>query len=229
MCLLRFIFLILSSAWFVCSWAQDVRTVDIPPFKRVSVTSGIDLFLTPASKVGMTIRGEKHLISRVHCQMEGDHLTISMSGNFNWFSNKTIQVYLNYTEIDYLAASAGSDVRSDVLLSAPSLEVKGQSGADVFLLLDAQKLKVTLTSGSDARFKGSADELIANVTSGSELAAFDLKARKVTVDASGGADADVFATSELRANSTGGSDIRYKGSPAVKEVTSSGGGDVTSY
>ena len=210
-------------------FSQDVRHVDIPPFKKVSVTSGIDLFLSPASKVGLTIKGEKNMISKVQCEVDGDHLTISMQGTFSWFSNKTVQVYLDYTELDFLAASAGSDVRSESVLTAPMLEVKGTSGSDVYLMLDVQMLKVSLSSGSDGKFKGRADELKVNVSSGSDLEAFDLKARKAVVDASSGADADVFVTSELKANASGGSDIRYKGSPAVKDVNSSGGGDVTGY
>ncbi len=209
--------------------SQDVRHVDIPPFKKVSVSSGIDLFLSPASKVGLTIKGEKNLISKVHCEVVGDHLTISMQGTFSWFSNKAIEVYLDYTELDFLLASAGSDVRSESVLTAPMLEVKGSSGSDIYLMLDVQMLKVSLSSGSDGKFKGRADELKANISSGSDLEAFDLKVRKATIDASGGADAEVFVTAELKANASGGSDIQYKGSPVIKDVNSSGGGDVTGY
>ena len=209
--------------------AQDIRHADIPPFKKVSVTSGIDLFLAPATKVGMTIKGEKNLISRVHYEVVGDHLTISMSVTFNWVKNKTIQVYLDYTEIEYLSATAGSDVRSESVLTAPTLEVKSQSGADVFLMLEVHKLKISLSSGADGKFKGTADELTGNVASGSNLNAAELKVRKATIDTSGGADASVFVTSELRANATSGSDIHFKGSPVIKDVKSSGGGDVTGY
>lgn len=225
---LLFFFLLFGMS-SVTLFSQDVRQVDIPPFKKVSVSSGIDLFLSSASKVGLTIKGEKGVISRVQCKVVGDHLTISMQGSFNWMSNKSVEVYLDYTELDYLSASAGSDVRSESVLSTPMLEVKGSSGSDVYLMLDVQVLKVSLSSGADGQFKGQADELKANISSGSDLKAFELKVRKASVEASGGADADVFVTGEIYARASGGSDIRYKGSPAIKDVSSSGGGDVTGY
>lgn len=210
----------------VSLFGQHTRQVDVPPFKRVAVSSDIDLFLTPSSHNALEIRGESSVISKVECRVEGDQLNIFLVGTFRWVKNRKVEVYLNYKELEYIAASAGSDVRCDSVMRTHSLEIRGQSGSDIAVNVDVKRLKVTLSSGSDALLKGEADELIVTASSGSSLRAYKLQSRRAVVTTSSGSDANINVTSEVIINASSGSDVRYKGSPAIKEITSSGGSDV---
>ena len=69
--------------------------------------------------------------------------------------------------------------------------------------------------------------LSASASGGSDIDAGALKAQKVKVSTSGGADAKVWAEKELTAKASGGSDIDYFGNPEIKNITESGGGDIT--
>jgi hypothetical protein len=209
--------------------AQHTRRVDIPPFKKVSVSSDIDLFLKPSSKNDLTIKGEKSVISKIECKVTGDHLEIFMAGTFSWLRNSKAEVYLAFSELEYVAASAGSDVRCDSTINVNQMEIKAQSGSDVYMSLDAKIVKVTLSSGADVTLRGKADELKVNASSGSDLKAQNMKARKVVVDLSSGSDAIIYATEEMIINASGGSDVHYKGSPAVKEINCSGASDVRRF
>lgn len=86
--------------------------------------------------------------------------------------------------------------------------------------------QVDLSGASELMATGQTALLSGNISGGSELKAFDAAAKEVDLTASGGAKAYIKVTDILHAEASGGSKIVYRGTPSLKETSTSGGGTI---
>lgn len=89
-----------------------------------------------------------------------------------------------------------------------------------------KSLTIAASGGADAEIGGAVQMLTASASGGADLSLDELCAACVVVEASGGADVDVYATESLVANASGGADVSYKGNPAKVEANSSSGASI---
>lgn len=209
--------------------AQSSKNVSVKAFNEVTVSSGLDLYLTQTTNEALTIKGHEDLIKDVVVEQNGSSLVIKYKDGVNWgriFKNQSIKVYLNYKNIKSLTASGGSDVYTQNNLKADVLNLRASGGADLKLTLTVKDLNLTISGGSDAELKGSGENLIATASGGSDIDAFGYVVNNARVTASGGSDANIYVNKALEAGASGGSDVNYKGSAVLKKTSSSKSGDV---
>jgi hypothetical protein len=206
------------------------QTRQVSGFHGISVTSGIDLYLTQKNTEEVVVEAEPEDLDKIITRVEGGILKIYLkekSSFFNLSWNKdSRKVYVSFKFLDKLEASAGSDVISQDLLKLEKLNLDASSGSDVKLELEAGDLVVESSSGSDIFLKGKALVLQANASSGSDINASELQTRKCTASVSSGSDMRVNVTEELSANASSAGDISYSGNPKIKDINESSGGDV---
>ena len=208
-------------------WKKD-RAVS--SFSGVSVSSGIDVYLTQGSSEKLTFDVKGVDEDDVKSEVRNGVLKLYIERkrmNINWGRNTYVKAYLTFRQLTELQASGGSDVLGQGTLSFKNLTISGSGGSDVKLALKADEVNVSAGGGSDVVIEGSARSLNADGSGGS-----DLDARKLTVDvcnanSSGGSDVYVHATRELSLKASGGSDIYYYGSAKVVSKSESGGSDIT--
>jgi len=87
-------------------------------------------------------------------------------------------------------------------------------------------MQIDISGASELNVNGSTESLYGNISGAGKLNAFDLTSTEVDINASGGSEARVKVTDRFFAEATGGSRIIYKGAPAVKNIQTSGGGQV---
>ncbi|GAB3717461.1 head GIN domain-containing protein [Spirosoma flavus] len=209
-------------------WKKD-RSVS--GFSGISVSSGIDLYLTQGSSEKLTFDVKGVDEDRVKSEVKNGVLKLYIEkkgfGNWNFGRNNYVKAYVTFKQLTDLQASGGADVFSQGRLSFNDLNVEASGGADVKLDLKADKLNVEASGGADATIQGTARHLNANGSGGA-----DLDARKLTVEicnanSSGGSDVYVNASKELTMKASGGADIYYSGSAKVLAKSESGGGDIS--
>ncbi len=205
------------------------QTRQVSGFHGISVTSGIDLYLTQKNTEEVVVEAESEDLDKIITRVEGGILKIYIREkswfNLNWNKDPR-KVYVSFKLLDKLDASAGSDVISQDLLKLEKLNLDASSGSDVKLELEASNIVVESSSGSDIFLKGKASVLQANASSGSDINANELQAKKCTASVSSGSDVRVNVTEELNADASSGGDITYSGNPKTKDINESSGGDV---
>lgn len=209
--------------------AEGRQKRQLSGFHGVSVSSGIDLYLTQKNVEEVAVEADSDDLDKIITKVEGGILKIYMKKN-SWFNmdwnNHKRKVFVSFMELDKLDASAGSDVSSEGLLKLKELDMDASSGSDIKLELEAEKLIVESSSGSDIQVKGKVNELQASASSGSDIDASELQAKKCSASVSSGSDIRVFVTDELDANASSGGEISYTGNPKSKDINESSGGDV---
>lgn len=207
----------------------DRQTRQISGFHGVSVSTGIDLYLTQKNAEEVVVETDADDLDKIITVVEGGILKIYLKDK-SWFSlnmkNVHRKVYVSFKTLDKLHASAGSDVVSESPLKLDNLKIEASSGSDVKLELEANELSVESSSGSDVTLKGKAKFLQAGASSGSDINADELQTRKCSASTSSGSDIRVNVTDELSANASSGGDITYSGNPLKKDINKSSGGGV---
>ncbi len=207
------------------------QTRQITGFHGVSVTSGIDLYLTQKNVEEVAVEAESEDISKIITEVEGGVLKIYVKEkswlNMNWKS-KPRKVYVSFKTLDKIDASAGSDVVSEGRLKLNDLKIDASSGSDVRLELEANGLNVGSSSGSDISLKGNTNNLQVDASSGSDIDASELQSKNCNASVSSGSDIKVNVTEKLDASASSGGDISYTGNPKTKDINESSGGDVHS-
>jgi len=192
-------------------------------FNAVSVSSGVDLYLTQGNAVSLEVEADQNLHEYIITEVEDGVLKIYVDGSIR--SVKEMNVYLTFREIDAITASGGSDVEATGTINQDRLTVECSGGSDINMYLKVNELKFSASGGSDANITGEARVLIAKSSGGSDLDAMELKTAECTLESSGGSDAHVYVTDKLKVQASGGSDVYYKGD-ALVDASVSGSSDL---
>lgn len=207
--------------------AQEKESRPLPDIiTSIKITSGLDLYVKLGDKVSLEIEADKAYLHRVITEVQGHQLRIYTEGRMNWKRTYLPKIYVTLTDIESITSSGGSDVFSKGVLKVDSLVLKSSSGSDMYAEVDTRKLFLVSSSGSDLKVKGKTIYLNASAGSGSDIIAEDLAAKYVTVKATAGSNARVYAIESIDAHSSSGSDIIVFGSPITKVLKESSGGDI---
>lgn len=205
------------------------QTRQVTAFHGVSVSSGIDLYLTQKNIEEIVVEADADELDKIITKVEDGILKIYIKEqswfNMNW-KKDPVKVFVSFKTLDKLEASAGSDINAEGVLKLDKLNMDASSGSDIKLELEANELNVESSSGSDISLKGKASIMQANASSGSDINAGELQTKKCTASVSSGSDIQVYVIDELDANASSGGDITYSGNPKTKDINESSGGDV---
>ncbi|MEJ2884471.1 head GIN domain-containing protein [Pedobacter sp. GR22-6] len=211
------------------SQAQESKNIAISNFTGVSVSNGIDIYLTQSNNENVKISAHPDLLKNVIVEKEGSNLRVRYKDNVSWsrlFKGQNIKVFINYKNLRSITASGGSDVTGENELKTDQLSILSSGGSDIDLAVRTKELKVQSSGGSDVNLKGTATSMDLSATGGSDIDALGLLSEYAKVRTSGGSDVNIHVTKALDAMASGGSDINYKGNASVKN-TSSKSGDVS--
>lgn len=211
-------------------FAQSTKTVAVRSFTNLAVSNGIDLIITQGGAEKVEIKGQQDLIRDVVILQEGNQLSVKYKEGVNLnslFRDGEIQVYVTVKKLNGLSASGGSDVETRNIINTDKISINSSGGSDLDLHIVCKDISLSSSGGSDVSLKGSAENMILNISGGSDVDAFDFKVNYAKVNTSGGSDANVYVNKGLTANATGGSDITYRGSAALKKTSNSKSADIT--
>ncbi len=199
-------------------------------FNGISVSSGIDLYLTQGNAEIVVVEADPDIIDDIITEVNDGILHIYLKKKFNWVCNDDRAVYVTFDNLTKLDISAGADVEAENSFKLEDLEISVSSGADLEIDdLTAESVWLDTSSGSDAELSGKVVNFNASSSSGADISCANLISENCTVSVSSGADANVHVTKELKASASSGGDICYKGNPDRKDINESSGGDVYRY
>lgn len=210
------------------NWKEDRPVANL---SGVQISSGIDLILTQGGAEKLTLDVKGFDKNDVQSTVKNGILVLSIDQKqrnwSSWGSSRKVKAYLTFRQLKSIEAGSGADVTAPGRLDFGNLSLAASSGSNVKLDLKANDLSLEVSSGADATLRGSARTVSVRVSSGAQLDAEQLTAEVCNAQASGGADASVYATKELRLQASGGADLHYTGPARVVSQQKSGGADIS--
>ena len=225
--------LVTAALGLLASPAVLAQTVTLTP-KVANVTvlnarNGVDVFLTQGDTESLRIDAKGFDDDEIVVEMNDGTLKLGIDRKGIWHGmgrNQYVKAYLTVKNLSAINVSSGTDVHGQTDFNADQLAISVSSGADLTMHVKARDLTVSVSSGADATLSGSTERLVAKSSGGADLHAQKLIADVCQVQASGGADAKVYARKEFRLHASGGGDIDFSGPGQVVSRQTSGGGDI---
>lgn len=230
---------------------ENAQLRKVSSFTAISVSSAIDLYLTQSNKNDVAVSASNDEIrDHIVTEVVGGTLIIRLGDRGTWMSwkkwgNYKTKAYVSIKDIDALIASGASNVHLVNTIESPKMRIKLSGASDFKGNLKAGVLMYQLTGASDYKgevsansididgsgaskieLTGNVDDLAVEVSGASDAKLYNLTAKGAILRASGASNISVTVTEILRANSSGASDINYKGNPNVKESNTSGASSI---
>jgi hypothetical protein len=234
----KLVLLFIAFSMAAGSFAQDKAVNDpnaqkrsVSGFRAISVSGGIDLFLTQSSEEAVAVSASKEeYVNKIKTVVENGVLKMYYDSD-NWFSwgwsSRKLKAYVSVKTLEGLTGSGGSDILVSGQLNVAALDLDLSGGSDFRGTINATSLDLDLSGGSDANISGRTGSLVVDASGGSDVNAFGLSADTCVATCSGGSDINVTVNKELSASASGGSDVHYRGNATIKKNSSSGGGSVS--
>jgi hypothetical protein len=230
---------------------ENAQQRKVPSFTAISVSSAIDLYLTQSNKNEVAVSATNDEIrDHIITEVVGGTLIIRLGDRGTWMSwkkwgNYKTKAYVSIKDIDALTASGACNVHLVNTIESPKMRIKLSGASDFKGNIKAGVLIYQLTGASDYKGEviansididgsgassieliGKVDDLAIEVSGASDAKLYNLTAKGAILRASGASNIGVTVTEILRANSSGASDINYKGNPTVKESNTSGASSI---
>ncbi|MBN1186349.1 MAG: DUF2807 domain-containing protein [Bacteroidales bacterium] len=103
---------------------------------------------------------------------------------------------------------------------AKSFSLSLVEGSEIDANINGSDIALSIVEGSEASLKGIYKNAAYSIVEGSELKAFDLLSENVTVSAVESSEAEVQVTKSLIVSAKEGSEVKYKGNPEDKQISS---------
>lgn len=121
--------------------------------------------------------------------------------------------------------SSGSDAKFSGKISG-DVDIIAEHGSDVEGKFSAQNVFCDIKHGSDLHLNGKAKSLNINASGGSDVSASSFITENCKLEASGGSDAEVYASNSIVIDASSASDVYYYGNPKQRDINSSSSADV---
>ena len=191
-------------------------------FEDVKVVGPFDISIAQGDEYRVIISGDESKMDEITVKEDNGRLIVAYDDNdadlyrgYRKLKLKVIMPHLSNLDIKGAATGniAGFEEDKMYIKLAASSELKVDS--------DVETLTVKISSASELDLIGSGEVLEARLSSAAVLNAYKFDAQNVSVNASSGAKAKVYATKTLSINASTLSDVRYRGTASVTRQNTS--------
>ena len=186
---------------------------NLPPISAIKVIDNADVTL----KLGDKAQIASDTTFDVQYTVNDGELIIS--GNSDALVILPAEVYAN---INAITVDSNADIKSDegIIINFPeNLVINAGTNADFTLALNTSNLVVNASGNSDIKITGDTCVAVSlNASDDVDYEAYGLKAKDYTINVSGNADANIYATNSIVGNVKDEASVTYKGNPAEINV-----------
>ncbi len=206
------------------AWGQDSEVRSVGSFTGIKAAEAIDVYLKKGDRESVRVEVSGTDISNVLTEVSGSYLKIHMRDGR--YRNRNVKVYVTYVSLNKLHVSSAANVFSDGTIKAKTMDISASSAGSAELSIDAESVSIDASSAGDIVLEGRAVNIEVEVSSAGEIDAYGLESENGNASASSAGSAKISVSKELTAQASSGGSIRYRGSPAKTNTSSSSGGSV---
>jgi hypothetical protein len=208
------------------------KTIELPAFTAVDISSGIDAEITVGGTQSIVAESpDAGVLERMQIRVVGSELQAWFDWNildlFTLGIDRAVTLKITVPELVQAEASAGADIVVTGM-TGDALDLEASSGAGInATTIAGGAVSIETSSGASVDAAGTCTTGNFDVSSGADLDTTALLCADADVDVSSGANAEIYASASVVADASSGGDVTVHGSPAKTDGDSSSGGDVT--
>ncbi|HWS99418.1 MAG TPA: head GIN domain-containing protein [Pyrinomonadaceae bacterium] len=174
-------------------------------FKAVNISGAFEVEIVAQKEAGVELEGDDNLLPLVRTEVNDGVLSIFNDRSYS--TSDAIRVRISVPQLDAVSTSGASDI--------------------VVTNVKSDDFNVSTSGAGSLKISGEARTLDLEISGAGSVDTKDLRAARVSVDSSGAAEADVYASEELRVSASGAGSVNYYGDPKNVSESVSGGASVS--
>ena len=227
-----FILLIITSA---CAQTPKKMVFDgaaedrnLSGFSAINLSNAFDVYISQGTEDAVAVAANDASVTKnIKTHISGGVLYISFEqkGWGSWKNNK-LKAYITVKDLQKLTVSGACNVSFVDAITSNYLQISMSGASDIKGPVKVNSLKVGASGASDISLSGTATDTDFNVSGACSIKSLGLVTDNCTVVASGASNVKLTINKYLKANISGASDIRYKGTVSRFETRTSGASDI---
>ncbi|MCJ8210911.1 DUF2807 domain-containing protein [Mucilaginibacter sp. RS28] len=192
---------------------QTSQSRKLGAFSRIDIEGGYDVTLKQDSSMSLTLSGDDNLLQYVKSEVNGNALQIRTTKNV--CGKSPLKLVIGFKNIDELNTAGGIELHGDGKFNVQNLKLTFAGATKAKLDINAATVETNGSGATDLTLSGQASSHKVTLSGEGKLHAFDLVTGKYRIETSGATDCEVNVLNELSINSTGASEVKYKGNPGT--------------
>ena len=227
-----FLLLILTGAFaqttkkMVFDGAAEDR--NLSGFTAINLSNAFDVYISQGTEDAVAVAANDASVTKnIKTHISGGVLYISFEqkGWGSWKNNK-LKAYITVKDLQKLTVSGACNVSFVDAITSNYLQISMSGASDIKGVVKVNSLKVGASGASDISLSGTTTDADFNVSGACSIKSLGLVTDNCTVVASGASNVKLTINKYLKANISGASDIRYKGTVSRFETRTSGASDI---
>ncbi len=203
------------------------QTPKVADFHAVDIGSGIQATVTRGPP-SVKIEADEAVLPYIETRVDSSGvLSVRIEKNgIGFMRTGRIVAAITSPTLDGVEASGGSTVQAQ-MTPATNCAVAASGGSELTLTsLACEQLGIAVSGGSTLNAVGAAKKIEISASGGSTVRVRQIEASVVSIDASGASEIHAFASAELTAELSGGTELYVAGQPKVRSIEASGGAQI---
>jgi hypothetical protein len=232
--IVAFLLLILSSA---CAQTTKKMVVDgaaedrnLSGFTSINVNSAFDVYISQGGSDAVGVSAsDASATKNIKTYVSGGMLYITFDAKgWSWASwkNNKLKAYITVKNLEKLTVSGACNVSFVDPITSDRLLISVSGASDIKGPVKVNSLKVGASGASNISLSGTATETDFNISGACSIKSLDLVTNNCAVVASGASSVKLTINQSLKANISGASDIRYKGTVNMFNSKTSGASSI---
>jgi hypothetical protein len=190
-------------------------------FSRISLSQSFKATVRKGNAYSIRVEVDDNIQQYVLAHQSGSAISIGLEDNS--YKNITMNITIETPDVEFIEALGAGSIRLDGFDLNHDLQIIGSGASVINGNLFARGVTFNLTGSSTVDLTGRANDLTVFGTGATQLSLFEFPARNCKVIMTGGSVSNIQVSDNLEVSLTGGSLLRYKGNPATKIVSVTGG------
>ena len=196
----------------------------VTDFNRLEIAGGFKVKLVQDSSLKVSINADDNLMKYIETDVDGDKLTLKTTKNI--CSSGEITVVIGVRHLKDLEGSGAVDLSAAGPLNTGDIHFHFSGATKVNLELNAGTVNTEGTGSTEITLKGQAGAHNVEMTGSGNLDALDFVVGKYSIKTTGAAECKINVLNSLSVNTTGSSNIEYRGNPKDVDTKKTGASSV---
>lgn len=208
----------LSSCMMNCvhgSGSEATENRKVTDFTSIDISGGFNVILKQDSSLALKITADDNLLKYIKTTVNGGRLRIYTRRNV--CSSGRMMVYVGVHNLEDLKASGGINVESEGKIVTRDMHFNLSGATKVTMDLNADNVTTKGAGSTELNLKGQATSHNIELTGSGKVNALDFIVGNCDIQTTGVGESNVNVLHSLTINSTGASDVKYRGNPTVSE------------
>lgn len=198
---------------------------NVGDFSKIDISGSFTVVIKQDSVPSVSITADDNLMKYIKTEVDDNKLRVKSKGNM--CSSGKFTLVIGLRNLSAIHTSGAVDVSSNGKITTKDLDINMTGASKLTLDLNADNVNTTGGGVTEINLTGQASTHNVKLSGAGHLNALDFVVAKYSIESSGASHCKINVLNTLDINSSGASDVQYRGNPSSVNNNKSGASSLT--